>query len=51
VFRRRTRRAPDPALPTAEPRYDPVAALGHWEVFAARCTGDRDVAAFRARAG
>jgi hypothetical protein len=50
VFRRRTQRTPDPALP-AEPRYDPVAALGRWEAFATRCTGDEDVAAFRARAG
>ena len=51
VFHMRTQRARDPASPNTEPRYRAVAELGQWEVFAARCTGGRDVATYRAAAG
>ncbi len=38
VFRARTPRVPDNPLLDHEPRYARIAELGHWDVFAARCT-------------
>ena len=51
VLRTRTQRVPDPTLPDSEPHYRRIAELGYWDVYAARCTGDRDPVAYRARTG
>jgi hypothetical protein len=45
VFRTRTRPVPDDSLRAGGPRYLRITALGHWDVFAARCNGDRDALA------
>jgi hypothetical protein len=38
-------------LPDSEPQYLRIAELGYWDVYAARCTGDRDPATYRTRIG
>jgi hypothetical protein len=47
VLRTRTQRVPDPILPDTEPHYLRIAELGYWDVYVARCTGDRDPAAYQ----
>ena len=49
VFRTRTRRVPDRSVLDNDPRYLLIAELGHWDVSAARCTGNRDAVPHGAR--